>query len=234
LLQRVALCRWPCSEGLTLDAEQFPPKIIDLFESARAETRRAAAPEAETPSGAGAPPAAAAPPASAAEEGDGGGGKTLLIVGGLAAAGGGVALAAGGGGGDDTPPSTNTPPGTAPSRAATTMRSFEGVIDDARYQIDFNSPSHEIFVSGTGRVTANLAWTAEGGDRLGSLFVVLDDETFEAHIGEFQQTGETTGMLSAEVSLPSGATARTYYLGVGIGTTCGGCVFRYVLEVLHP
>ena len=75
-------------KDLTLSPDKFPPKVIDLFEAARAEARAQATPA----------PAAAATPAPAAAK-KGGGGKTILIVGGLAAVGGGVALAAGGGGG---------------------------------------------------------------------------------------------------------------------------------------
>jgi hypothetical protein len=68
--------------------EKFPPRVIELFEKAREESKtETAATTAAT--------SAAAPPTKKK-----GGGKGLLIVGGLAVAGGGVALAAGGGGGD--------------------------------------------------------------------------------------------------------------------------------------
>jgi hypothetical protein len=68
-------------KDLTLSPDKFPPKVIDLFEAARAEARAEATP---------APAAAATPtPAAAARRA----GAAILIVGGLAAVGGGVALA---------------------------------------------------------------------------------------------------------------------------------------------
>ena len=62
-------------KDLTLSAEQFPPKVINLFEAARDEASKA-------------------PPRS----GSGGSTKLILIGGGAVAAGGAVALLAGGGG----------------------------------------------------------------------------------------------------------------------------------------
>ena len=70
-------------KDLSLSAERYPPKVIDLFEAARADAR---------------PPAPTVAPAAPAKQG-GGGSKGLLVIGGLAVVGGGVALAAGGGGG---------------------------------------------------------------------------------------------------------------------------------------
>lgn len=68
---------------LTLSPEKFPPKVIDLFEAARAEAGRTAA-------------TLASPPPAQKK----GGGKALLIGAGVAAVGGGVAVALGGSGGD--------------------------------------------------------------------------------------------------------------------------------------
>lgn len=70
--------------------EKFPPRVIELFEKAREESRAAA------PAAAPSPSVAAAPSAVAPKKG---GGKTLLVIGGVALAGGGAALALGGGGG---------------------------------------------------------------------------------------------------------------------------------------
>lgn len=77
---------------LSLSAERYPPKVIDLFEAARADARVPA-------------PAATPMPAAAKK---GGGGKGLLILGGAAVVGGGVALAAGGGGGSGGSASATT------------------------------------------------------------------------------------------------------------------------------
>jgi hypothetical protein len=77
-------------EGLRLSAAEFPPKIIELFEAARAE-------ELERP--------ATGRQAAETAEKKGGGRKWLFIGGGLAAAGGAAAFAAGGGeSGPSTPP----------------------------------------------------------------------------------------------------------------------------------
>ena len=76
---------------LTLSPEKFPPKVIDLFEAAREEASRAAAPAAS-------PSPAPARPAPVAEKK--GGSKLPFIIGGLALAGGGAALALKGGGDD--------------------------------------------------------------------------------------------------------------------------------------
>jgi hypothetical protein len=67
------------SKDLTLSADKFPPKVIDLFEAARETTRGEAS--------------------SAPKAGGGGSTKWLLIGGGVVAAGGAAAVLAGGGGG---------------------------------------------------------------------------------------------------------------------------------------
>jgi len=94
--------------GLSLSAEEFPPKIIGLFEAAREEELAAeadsSAPEQRRPP---------SPQVSGSTEKKGGGGKKLLFIGGgLALAGGGVAVAAGGGGGGGNggPNTPTTPP----------------------------------------------------------------------------------------------------------------------------
>lgn len=79
---------------LSLSPEKFPPKVIDLFEAARAERASAA-------------------PAAAAARKKGSGGKAVLIGVGVLAVGGGVAVAAGGGGGGGDTAGGGTQPTTA-------------------------------------------------------------------------------------------------------------------------
>jgi hypothetical protein len=74
-------------DGLRLNAAEFPPKIIDLFEAARTEEETQTAKSTDE------------------KEKTGGGKKWLFIGGGLAAAGGGAAILAGGGDGDSNGPS---------------------------------------------------------------------------------------------------------------------------------
>jgi len=212
---------------LTLDAEQFPPKIIDLFEAAREEARGEA--EAEPVEAPSAPPAV---PDSESESG-GGGSKTLLIVGGVAAAGGAAALAAGGGGSGGSS-TTTTPSRTEPTASAPTTRTFEGQIDDAQYQMDFTGPDFDLFIGAEGELTANLEWSAEGGDRAGALSLFLQNEDYSAFVGDYRQTSETTGLLTAPVAPLPGAPTQTYHLDVAVEETCFGCLFNFTLTVQHP
>jgi hypothetical protein len=78
-------------KDLTLSAEKYPPKVINLFEAARDEARAGAAPPATVPS-------STITNVPLPAKTGGGGKKVLLIVGGLAVAGGGAAVALGGGG----------------------------------------------------------------------------------------------------------------------------------------
>jgi hypothetical protein len=81
-------------KDLSLSPDQFPPKVINLFEAAKEEARRLA-PAAAAPATPTGPPAAPRPVAQK----KGGSKKLLLIGGGLVLAGGAAAVVAGGGGG---------------------------------------------------------------------------------------------------------------------------------------
>ena len=74
------------SRDMSPSAEKFPPRVMELFEKAKEESR------AEMPP-------APAPATATVEPKKKGGSKTLLVIGGVAAVGGGAALALGGGGG---------------------------------------------------------------------------------------------------------------------------------------
>jgi hypothetical protein len=91
---------------LTLSPEKFPPKVINVFESARDEIR-----------------AVSGGPASAKPPKKGGAGKALLI-GALAVGAGGAAIAAGGGGGGGSSSGGST---SAPSDTRTTLQ-FSGTV----------------------------------------------------------------------------------------------------------
>lgn len=95
---REALAQEP---DLKLNTDQFPPKVIEKFEEARAEIRAETRVEKPGP----APSAAASPRASPPPKK--GGSKTpLILIGAGVAVAGGVAVAAGGGGSSATPPTT--------------------------------------------------------------------------------------------------------------------------------
>jgi tetratricopeptide (TPR) repeat protein len=123
--------------------EKFPPRVIELFEKAREESR------AEAPAAA----SAAAPVAKKK-----GGGKGLLIGGGLVLVGGGVALAAGGGGGG----ATTDPPSTG---AAQTLTDRGTVADQQQQFFQFTASragTVEITINWSDR---NVALTADCADK---------------------------------------------------------------------
>lgn len=94
---------------LTLSPEKFPPKVINVFESARDEMRAASGAPAPTPT----------PPPK-----KGGSGK-LILIGALAVGGGAAALAAGGGGSSSSSGSGSSATSTADTR--TTLQ-FSGTV----------------------------------------------------------------------------------------------------------
>lgn len=122
---------------LSLSPEKFPPKVIELFEEAKAEARREAS-------------AAPAAPPSAQKKG-GGGGKAILIGVGVAAAAG-VAVAAGGGGsgGSTSPPITPPAPTTATDV-------YEGLLNLSESGATVTPPT----ATEPGVWRAELSWTGE-------------------------------------------------------------------------
>ena len=196
-------------KDLTLSPDKFPPKVIDLFEAARAEARAQATPA----------PSAAATPAPAAASKKGGGGKTILIVGGLAAVGGGVALAAGGGGGGGstgggglTPTPTTTP---APARSSQT---FSGSVADQE------SRGFVVTAKTAGTLDAMLTWQ-DRSIRL-SLDCQLEPPPYTA-CGTSNRTSDTTAALSATVT-------QTSYLIVVANYTGRAGTEAFTLTVLYP
>ncbi len=136
---------------LSLSAEKFPPKIVDLFEAAKAEAR----------AGAGAPPPK-----------KGGGSKGLLIGGAVAAAAAGVALAAGGGGGSSGSTSTaSTAPTASPTPAPTTVTEvFDGLLSERQTAATIPLPA----ATTAGPWKAELSWT---GTRTEVRMFILDAVT---------------------------------------------------------
>lgn len=123
---------------LSLSADKFPPKVVDLFEAAKAEETQATAAPAPTP-GANASGAAAT-------EKKKGGSKAIFIVGGLAVAGGAVALAGGGSGGS----SSNTP-------ASSTLQTlnFSGSLPNSGGTYECK----QVVPTKAGTLEAQMTWT---------------------------------------------------------------------------
>jgi hypothetical protein len=156
-------------KDLSLSAERYPPKVIDLFEAARADARAPAA----------APAAASAP----AKKG-GGGGKTLLVVGGLAAVGGGVALAAGSGGGSSGSTDNNSPstPGQTFERSGTLAPGPEGFV---------------VTPSRAGTLEASVSWT-DRNLKL-DVYCQEEPPPYTGCGGTYNRTSDTTARYTANV-----------------------------------
>jgi tetratricopeptide (TPR) repeat protein len=133
-------------KDLSLSPEEYPPKVIDLFEAAREEASEPAEPTAV--------------PAQPEPEEKKGGSKMPLIllgVGGAAAAG---VLAASGGGSDNISPTpTPTEPVASPEPQMET-RSFPGILTHDEYAVDL-----VVGPGGSGHWEAQLNYTnAEARD----------------------------------------------------------------------
>jgi len=195
-------------KDLTLSPDKFPPKVIDLFEAARAEARAQATP---------APSAAATPAPTSAASKKGGGGKTILIVGGLAAVGGGVALAAAGGGGSTggggaTPTTTTLPP------APRSSQTFTGSLADQEQR------GFVVTASRAGTLDAMLTWQ----DRSIALSIgcQLDPPPYTG-CGYSNRTTDTTAALSSSV-------VQTSYLILVSNFSGRAGTEPFTLQVLYP
>ena len=153
--------------------EKFPPRVIELFEKAREESK------ADAPAAAAAP--APAPMSAPAVEKKGGS-KTLLIVGGLALAGGGAALARGGGGGD----------GGAADPAFTTSRTESGAV------ADHETSYFRFTATRAGTFEATLSWQ----DRNAGLTIACQEvePPYTQCPGTYARTSDTSGRFTSPVT----------------------------------
>jgi hypothetical protein len=151
--------------------EKFPPRVIELFEKAREESRAETAATVAT---------AAEPPAKKK-----GGGKGLLIGGAVALVGGGVALAAGGGGG-----SAATPGGT--TGGTTQSRTESGAVADQQ-QAPF------LFVaSRAGTLEATITWQNRNVNL--TVDCAQEAAPYTQCAGTFSRTSDTTARFTAPVT----------------------------------
>jgi hypothetical protein len=130
---------------ISLDPEQYPPKIINLFESARAEARAEEREERQAAAAEAAPASPADAPADALDQEEGGSKTPLILVGVGGAAAAGVALAAGGGGDSDS----------ADAEPEYRTESYSGTLvapgERAR--------TYRLQVQGSGTLEATVTWT---------------------------------------------------------------------------
>jgi hypothetical protein len=127
------------SRDLSLSPEKFAPRVIEIFEKAKDETRTAAPAPAASTTGARAPEP---------EKKGGGGKKALLILGLGGAAAGGVAIAAGGGGSDGGG-------GASPS-------GFEEIAFENEQVVFGGGRDFVVNVSGSGNLLAKVQWNQPG------------------------------------------------------------------------
>jgi len=213
--------------GLSLSAEQYPPKVIDLFEAARAEVTTA------TPA---APTEAAEPEASAepAETKKGGSKMPLILIGVGGAAAAGVALAAGGGGGGSSTGTAGSGPApTSPPAPARVTRTFGGDLAEP----EALCRTFELYVQASGTLEAVATWNRP--EELLDLYLWMG-EPWNSDSVAGNRISETSARLEADV------TERTYLFDVCLGwSECrqawqdsGGttdpCLTEFALTVNHP
>jgi len=194
-------------KDLTLSPDEFPPKVIDLFEAARAEAMKA-------PPSTAAGVAVKAPPAPAKKKG---GSKALLLVGGGvgAAAIAGIALA--GGGGSTSGSSTPVTPTPAPVR----VEDLSGFLPAGE-----GSRHFPIRVVNPGTLLAELSWTAPQGSNLELVMQLKDGAGRDVALSN--RTTPLTAVLRHDVG------PQDYDLSVFYASECPGCETQYRLLVTHP
>jgi tetratricopeptide (TPR) repeat protein len=194
---------------LTLSPDEFPPKVIDLFEAARAEAMKAPASPA--------PQAVTSAPAPTEKKGSS---KTLLLIGGVggAAALAGIALAGGGGGG--SAPGSSTPAPT-PTPAPVTVEDLSGFLPATE-----GSRHFPIRVRAAGTVLAELSWTAPPGQPVELVMQLKDAAGRDLALSN--RTAPSAAVLRADV------VAQEYDLSVFYGPECPRCEAQFRLLVTHP
>ena len=170
-------------KDLVLSTDKYPPKVIDLFEAAREEVSRDAAPSPAAP--APSPAVSSAPPPKQ------GGSHKGLIIGGVLLAGAGAAIAAGagGGGGSSSPSSSSTPADTRSSQV------FTG-----------NLPAQEtrgftVTASKSGALEATLTWSTR------TLSLTID---CQEHSPPYTQCGHSNRTTDTSASLTASVTQKEY------------------------
>jgi hypothetical protein len=196
---------------LSLSAESFPPKVINLFEQARDEVGRDGSASASTPARApaGSAGAPAVPSSSTAPARKGGSKTPFLIGGGVILAGGAVALAVGGGGGNGG----GGDEGTTTSFPNQMVNRFA----DREFGVD---------VKGRGTLTARVEWVQDQS-LLRMSIVNLASPTVV--LAEGLQSG------GKEVSLSVPVTAGTYRITIGVVRDIVAYTdLTFTLTVIHP
>lgn len=163
---------------LSLSADKFPPKVVDLFEAAKAEEARETSAPPQTTAANGAAP-------MTAPEKKKGGSKAIFILGGLAAAGG-IAAAAGGGSGGGSASTSTTP--------TTQTLTFTGTLP----QGDVSSECKQVVATKPGTMEAQMTWT--NGQLALGIGCQEHDPPYTACAGTSNRTSNTTAALTVAVT----------------------------------
>jgi hypothetical protein len=204
------------AKDLTLSPDNFPPKVINLFEAAREELAR-------TPSAEAAPAQSPSPQPRK----KGGGSKPFLILGGIAVAGGGVALAAGGGGGGSSAAPTTTIPADT-RKTDTFSASICGYGSTGRQNGTCSYfTTFDVVVSQAGTLDATLTWADS------SIFfdMILYDQAGAA-VAQSARTTTTTSQLTSPVTPQTACSSCAYHIQVERQDEKGPLTFT--LTVRHP
>jgi hypothetical protein len=157
--------------------EKFPPRVIELFEKAKEESR-AAMPAA--------PSTATSPATSTVEpKKKGGSSKALLVIGGVALAGGGAAVALGGGGGG-----TGADGGGGGGAQATTRNDSGAVGDQDLAAFGFTATR-----AGTAEVM--ITWQDRSVQLV--IYCAFRDPPFRECPGTYNQTSDTSARYTTNV-----------------------------------
>ncbi len=192
------------SGDLTLDPEQFPPKVIELFEKARDESRQGAA-----SAGATTPPQTAGAPPAAKKHGSK---LPIVLIGVGAAAAAGVALAAGGGGGSS-------------SSSPTAGRKTEVFNGSVSGNCNSDTVTQRFVPSAAGTLDAVLDWTDR--DHPITMYLGDSDNQETAQISaRSTPSGNTQARLSGPVSV------KAYWMFVE--QAGGGPCVTFTLTLTYP
>jgi tetratricopeptide (TPR) repeat protein len=195
-------------KDLSLSADKFPPKVVDLFEAARQE----AAPEQ-----AKATPAPSPAPSSK----KGGGHKGLFIGAGVVAVGAGIAIAAAGGGGGSSSAST---PSTTPT---TTQPADTRITDSSSGSVPHGGQATARFVMGaTGDVEADITWHTT--DIVLSMGCQQENAPYTACPDGYTQLSSTTARYTAHLTGP-----QSYLLYIS-NYSSHAVTEQYTLTIKHP
>ena len=189
---------------LSLSADKFPPKVVDLFEAAKAEETLATAAPAPTPVASG----SAAPTAPEKKKG---GSKAIFILGGVAVAGGVAALAGGG---------SNAASSSTPATTTTQTLNFSGSLPNSGGTYECK----QVVATRAGTLEAQMTWT-NGQLGLGIGCQEHDPPYTACATSDSVRTSNTSATLTTAV------TQKTYDICPHNNT---GTIDNYTLVVRFP